>query len=205
MKRYIIAGVVAAGMIGFATSAYADPITTVPPGGTIVSGDKTFTFGPTACSIITGTGLTCAMITASAHTSTHPPDATNGDPGIRIQGAFNGAPVSEDVTLTYTGTASGGQLFHDASMMFNGTVMTSITEDIFNNANGDKIGHLQVANPPPTDFTDDIVLSENALSITVEKDIQLNFTRPGPTVISIIDQNFSQTPEPASLTLLGTA
>ena len=37
------------------------------------------------------------------------------------------------------------------------------------------------------------------------KDIGLNFSAPGPTVISIVDQQFSQTavPEPASLALLG--
>jgi len=182
------------------SGAYAVPIT---PSPTIIVGDKTF--NNFTCNVVTGSGLTCAQIDVSGRISVAPPDATNGDPGIRIQGAFNAGTTNEDVVIEYDATASGGFLIHDASMFFNGTVTTSVTEDIFNKANNHLIGHLVVSNPPPN-FTDDIVLTENALSIHVVKDIQLNFTAPGPTVISIVDQNFSQTvPEPASLTLLGSA
>lgn len=72
-----------------------------------------------------------------------------------------------------------------------------------NLANGDWIGHFAVS--APGSQTADIVLSENATDIRMVKDIGLNYSSPGPTVISIVDQQFSQTriPEPASLALLG--
>jgi hypothetical protein len=131
-----------------------------------------------------------------------PPDPTNGDFGVRIQAAFNAGTTTEDVTFQYDGHITGG-VFHDASMYFNGTAVSSVTEDIFNLANGHQIGHFAVSSPGSS--TASIVLSENATDIRMVKDIGLNFTSPGPTVISIVDQQFSQTtvPEPASLAMLG--
>jgi hypothetical protein len=134
------------------------------------------------------------------HASVSPPDPTNGDFGIRIQGAFNAGTTSEDVTFQYDGHITGG-VFHDASMYFNGTAVTSVTEDIFNLANGDLIGRFSVSNPGSS--TADIILTENATDVRMVKDIGLNYSSPGPTVISIVDQQFSQVPEPASLALLG--
>ena len=189
--------VVAISVIGLATSAYAAPITSNP---TIVSGNMTFD-NFTSCNVVGGVSLTCGQIDVSAHTSVSPPDPTNGDFGIRIQGAFNAGTTSEDVTFQYDGHITGG-VFHDASMYFNGTAVTSVTEDIFNLANGDLISRFSVSNPGSS--TADIILSENATDIRMVKDIGLNFTSPGPTTISIVDQQFSQTvPEPASLAVLG--
>jgi len=51
MKKQFIGERLPRGSIGLATVAYADPITTNPAGGTIVNGDKTFTFGTNACTI----------------------------------------------------------------------------------------------------------------------------------------------------------
>jgi hypothetical protein len=156
----------------------------------------------TSCNVVGGVSLTCAQIDVSAHTSVSPPDPTNGDFGIRIQAAFNAGTTTEDVIFQYDGHITGG-VFHDASMYFNGTAVSSVTEDIFNLANGDLIGHLAVSNPGSS--TASIVLTENATDIRMVKDIGLDFSSPGPTVLSIVDQQFSQTrvPEPASLALLG--
>jgi hypothetical protein len=200
MRKLFIGGAIVAGLVGLASSAYADPIT---PSPTIVSGDKTF--NNFTCSVSPGASLTCANIGVTEHTSA-PPDATTGDYGIRIQGAFNSGTTSEDVIITYTGTASGGQLFHDASMYFNGTVTSSVTEDIYIHGTRTLIGHLEVSNPPIGDFSDDILLTQDVLSIDVVKDIGLNTTTDRAAVISIIDQNFSQTyvPEPTSLMLLAS-
>jgi hypothetical protein len=65
------------------------------------------------------------------------------------------------------------------------------------------IGRFSVSNPGSS--TASIILSEDATDIRMVKDIGLNFSSPGPSVISIVDQQFSQTtvPEPASLALLG--
>jgi hypothetical protein len=189
---------VAISVICLATSAYASPITSNP---TIVSGNMTFN-NFTSCNVTGGVGLTCGQIDVSAHTSVSPPDPTNGDFGIRIQGAFNAGTTSEDVVFQYDGHITGG-VFHDASMYFNGTAVSSVTEDIYNLANGDLIGQFSVGNSPGSP-TADIILSENATDIRMVKDIGLNYSSPGPTVISIVDQQFSQTvPEPASLALLG--
>ncbi len=187
-------------VICLATAAYAVPITSSP---TIVSGNETFN-NFTSCNVVGGVSLTCGQIDVSAHTSVSPPDPTNGDFGIRIQAAFNAGSTTEDVILQYDGHITGG-LFHDASMYFNGTAVSSVTEDIFNLANGDLIGHFSVSSPGSS--TASIILTENATDIRMVKDIGLNFSSPGPTVISIVDQQFSQTtvPEPASLALLGGA
>jgi hypothetical protein len=190
---------VAISVICLATSAYAVPIT---PSPIIVSGNMTFN-NFTSCNVVGGVSLTCAQIDVSAHTSVSPPDPTNGDFGIRIQGAFNAGTTSEDVTFQYDAHITGG-VFHDASMYFNGTAVSSVTEDIYNLANGDLIGQFSVGNSPGSP-TADIILNENATDIRMVKDIGLNYSSPGPTVISIVDQQFSQTavPEPASLALLG--
>jgi PEP-CTERM motif len=201
--RAIAAAALLAGPLAWASTANAIAITT--PGLTIISGDKTFS--DFTCSTSPGASLSCDNIGVTAHTSA-PPDATTGDFGITFQGAFNSGTTSEDVTITYDATSSGG-LFHDASMFFNGTVTSSITEDIFNDTGGivgAKIGHLAVSNPPAGAFTADILLSADVTSIEVIKDIGLNFTTASAATISIIDQNFSQkVPEPASLALLGSA
>ena len=190
---------VAISVICLASSAYASPITSNP---TIVSGNMTFN-NFTSCNVTGGVGLTCGQIDVSAHTSVSPPDPTNGDFGIRIQGAFNAGTTSEDVVFQYDGHITGG-VFHDASMYFNGTAVSSVTEDIYNLANGDLIGQFSVGNSPGSP-TADIILSENATDVRMVKDIGLNYSSPGPTVISIVDQQFSQTvPEPASLALLGS-
>ena len=189
---------VAVSVICLATSAYAVPIT---PSPTIVSGNVTFN-NFTSCSVVGGVSLTCAQIDVSAHTSVSPPDPTSGDPGIRIQAAFNAGTTTEDVVFQYDAHVTGG-LIHDASMYFNGTAVSSVTEDIYNLANGDLIGQFAVSSPGSP--TASITLSEDAADIRVIKDIGLNFSSPGPTVISIVDQQFNQTtvPEPASLALLG--
>lgn len=198
MRKHAVAGVLVTALTGWTASAFAVPIT---PSPTIISGNETF--NNFSCNVVGGIGLSCAQIDVSAHTSVSPPDPTNGDFGIRIQGAFNAGTTSEDVVIQYDGHITGN-LFHDASMYFNGTVTTSVTEDIYNLANGDLIGHLVVGQPGS--LTSDIVLTENATDIRMVKDIGLNFTAPGPTVISIVDQQFSQTsvPEPASLGLLAS-
>jgi hypothetical protein len=203
MRKLYIGGAIVAGLVGLAGVAYADAIT---PSPTIVSGDLTFNnFG---CSVSPGASLMCANIGVSEHTSSTPPDATTGDYGIRIQGAFNSGTTSEDVVITYTATASGGQLFHDASLYFNGTVTSSISEDIYIHGTSMEIGHLQVNNDAGSNNSiDDILLSQDVSSIDVVKDIGLNYTTSSAATISIVDQNFSQTyvSEPASLTLFGSA
>jgi hypothetical protein len=69
------------------------------------------------------------------------------------------------------------------------------------------IGPTRQRRPYGGSPTASIILSEDPQTSAWVKDIGLNFSSPGPTVISIVDQQFSQTtvPEPASLALLGVA
>jgi hypothetical protein len=213
MKKYAIGGAIAAGLIGLATAAYADVITTVPVGGTIVNGDKTFTFGSNACSISGGIGaLTCSAITATAYTSITPPDGIAGLLGINFQGALSsGAPGTEDVMLRYHAFInSGSNLFHDVQLTFNGTglpsgmIATSVDEKVFLGGTTTLLADAFVSNPG--NLTLDILLNQNVTSIDVLKDIELSSTsNTVPGAISLIDQTFSQVPEPASLALLGSA
>jgi hypothetical protein len=181
-----------------AASAWADPVS---PSPTLTSGN--ITFDNFTCSVVSGNGLTCGAISVTPYTSTSPPDAIPGDYGIRFQGAFNASPTTEDVIITYDAHISGA-LFSDAEMYFNGTAVSSVSEQIYNLADNHVIGTLLVTNPPPV-YTDTTTLSENASDIYVVKDIGLDFSGSTPGTISLVDQNFSQVPEPASLALLGTA
>lgn len=198
-RTYIIA---ASAIVIAAAAGESAHATAISPSPTIVSGN--ITFDNFSCNVTGGDGLACTAISVVPHTSSSPPDATTGDYGIQIQGAFNATPATEDVQIDYDATISGGT-FHDASMYFNGTAVSSISEFIYNAADNDLIGTLEVTNPPP-DFTDDVTLSENATEIYVVKDIELEYNGETAGTISLVDQNFSQiteVPEPASMGLLG--
>lgn len=200
-----IAGLVAAFALA-APQAWADAIVTVPAGGTIVNGDKTF--NAFTCSVTGGSGaLTCSGITASAYTSATPPDGIPGLLGIQFQAAFNsGNPGVEDITLGYNATInSGNNLFHDAQLTFNGNglppgmVATNVSEEIFIAGTSTLIGSVSVNNPP-AHLTDDIVLSQDVSAITVVKDIELLSTSTTtPATISFVNQTFSQVAVPAPL------
>ena len=183
------------------SSANAVPIS---PSPTVVSGD--LTFSNFSCSSAAG-GLPCSAIDVAAYTSSVPPDPAAGESGIRLTGAFNAlAGASNDTTIQYD-LHSSGRLITDASMYFNGTPISSVAEQIYDLVTNALIGSLFVQNPP-ADFTDHINLTTATTGIRVVKDIQY-IGGSGQSTISIIDQTFSERgtpiPEPASLSLLGSA
>lgn len=208
MNKHFISGLVASALVSLATVAHADPITTVPAGGTIVSGNMTFSnFG---CSIVGGSGaLTCAGISVFAYTSTTPPDGVAGLTGIRFQAAFNsGNPGTEDIQLTYDATITGG-LFHDAQLTFNGNglpggvVMTNVSEEVFLGGTSTLLANVNVSNPPPI-LTADVLLASNVASISVVKDIELlSSSDSTPATISLVNQTYSTVSEPGTLALFG--
>jgi hypothetical protein len=197
-RKLLMAAALATGpLLAAAAPAWANAIS---PSPTITSGN--ITFNNFTCSVVSGNGLSCSSISVVPYVSTTPPDAIAGENGMQIQGAFNATPSTEDVAITYEGHVSG-TTFNDAEMYFNGTAVSSVSEQIYNLADNNLIGSLLVTNPPPV-FTDVITLSENATDIKVVKDIGLAYNGNTPGTISLVDQNFS-VPEPASLTLFGTA
>lgn len=197
MRSFAVAATAMVALLS-ALPATAQPI---EPSPVVVSGNLTFT--NFTC---VSTGIPCADINVEPYVSVSPPDLIAGERGIRITGAFDALPGQHlDTALGYDAHIDGAQ-FSDASMFFNGTPISSISEDIFSLDTGHLIGHLFVENPP-VELTDHIDLSEAATNIRVVKDIQY-IGQDRQATISIVDQTFSQSqvvPEPASLALLGSA
>jgi hypothetical protein len=201
-KKLLIAAAVAAGPL-MAGPAWALPTS-------VTSGN--LTFDNFTCTTSPGATINCGEVGAVSWLSTTPPDAIPNEYGMRFQGAFNSGTSSEDVFITYDGHASGGA-FTDAELTFNGFAVSSVRELIYDAANptGSPIGSINVNSPSPTNYTDTTTLSADVSNIFVTKDISLVYSGV-PGTISMIDQNFGTTttppttvPEPASLTLLGTA
>jgi hypothetical protein len=126
--------------------------------------------------------------------------------GIEFSGAFF-APAGTivDYKISYVVTAPAGFLINDAILgvtynSFGGTGSVSIGESLFDAATGLGIASLNVSNPPGTIGAS--TTFAGVQSILVKKDILLVGGSLGAGV-SIIDQGFSSTPEPASWALLG--
>jgi hypothetical protein len=177
--------------------------------GSIVVGDKTFS--NFTCNIViqgTATPTSCSAIDVSGSIDQF------GNVGLRFQtGAnVNTAGSTIDILINYDATVtSGTQLISDVHLVFNGAVtgtgFANVTETIIGLvpvSNG-VIGQVQVQNPPPS-FSANIDLSQLSSSIRVTKDVFLGAgSGPGSATVSFVDQFLSQTPEPGSLALLGTA
>jgi hypothetical protein len=103
-------------------------------------------------------------------------------------------------------TNNPGFLISDIHLSYNGTVINngynSVTEQAFTGGFGvGSIGLINVFNPPQTLETN-MVFNTAQVKIYIEKDIQLGGFGPGDqSSISIINQTFSQIPEPSSMTL----
>jgi PEP-CTERM motif len=201
LRTVVLAGGVAC---CWASLAIADPILT--PGLTITTGDKVFS--NFTCSVVTSVGgipLNCSGIQVVSNVS-------GGLNGIEIQGGFSASGVasSEDVNITYRVHTNDG-LISDIHMFTNASIapvaLTNVTESVFDLDDlGALLANIAVIVPPGPN-TASANLSEFEDDILVRKDIFLSSTGPSAAsaVISIIDQNFSQVPEPASVALLGSA
>jgi len=179
------------------------------PGFSCTIGDKVFSnFG------YTDTGsLTAAQINVS-------PDSTPLDPGFVFSGAWSAlAGQSNDTKITYTVTVlPGGGAIEDASLSIggsgvNGVGLVSVAEDICAGGslpqctNGTleqllvyDLGGGNIVNYASTTFAP-------VMTVTVLKDISLVASGEGElnfAVLSQVTNNFSEVPEPATLTLLGT-
>src|SRR5262249_25215038 len=118
-RSVVTAAILTLSLLSLSSVALADSITTVPAGGTILNDCEPFSFGSNPSSITGGSGpLTCAGVTASAYTSTNPPDAVAGLLGVQFQANFNsGNPGTQDIQLRYTLTTnSPSNLLHDAQL-----------------------------------------------------------------------------------------
>jgi PEP-CTERM motif len=128
--------------------------------------------------------------------------------GIEFSGAFF-APANTivDYKISYLVTAPAGFVINDAILgvtynSFGGSGSVSVGESFFNPNTGEGIGSLNLSNPPGTPVSTSTTFIPGLQSILVKKDILLVGGSAGAG-ISIIDQGFSSTPEPASWALLG--
>ena len=208
MQRALKTGAMVALLIGgLSLPAQAVPITTA--GLSITNGDKLF--NNFTCSIVQdgagGTPTACSSVDVTASTDAF------GNVGLRFQlGGGIIAPGSVDILIGYDATVVGStQLISDIHLAFNGaftgTGFTTVTETVTGLIPAAGIvGQVTVTNPP-MDLDNVILLSQLQTSVRVSKDILLGVAAPGPGTasISFVDQFLSQTTEPASLALLGTA
>jgi hypothetical protein len=206
MRRVVTAGALAVMLVGgMSIPAEAVAITSA---GSIVVGDKTFS--NFTCNVViagTATPTDCSAIDVTGSIDQF------GNVGLRFQtGAnVNTSGSTIDILIGYDATVtSGSQLISDVHLVFNGSVtgtgFTNVTETVVGliPVSIGVIGQVSVQNPPPT-FSANIDLSQLSSSVRVTKDVFLGAGTSGSATVSFVDQFLSQTPEPGSLALLGTA
>jgi hypothetical protein len=190
---------------GMSVPAEAVAITSA---GTLTIGDKSFS--NFTCSIVivgVATPTDCSAIDVTTSIDQF------GNIGLRFQtGAnVNVAGSTIDILISYDATViSGTDLISDIHLAFNGSItgtgFTNVTETVVGLIPvAGVIGQISVQNPPPV-LDAQINLSQLQTSVRVTKDVFLGAgTGPGSATVSFVDQFLSQTPEPGSLALLGTA
>lgn len=193
------------GVAGLAFGGIPAPIPILTPGLTITVGDKIFS--NFSCQVTTNVGnatpLSCGAVSVAG-------DIISGLNGIDIFGFFSATtgPSSEDVLISYTATATGGNLISDVHMNFNGAAIpvafASVVETVSDVDGGQTLAVLNVATPTPLDASA-LLTGGPENSVNLFKDIGLSSSNSaGSATISIIQQSFSQVPEPASLALLAS-
>lgn len=120
--------------------------------------------------------------------------------------------VFKDIVLKYSvEVLDPNKLISDAHLAFTATALglgtADIGEDIFTGGFGAiNIGHMEVHLPPIGLSSTGTVFAVPQIKIFVQKDIVAAGNAPGTgnrATITIIDQTFSQIPEPTTLVLVG--
>ena len=216
-----------AGVLAFAITAQAIPLSTLQlAGGTLVSGDKTFTFFDSLFGITKNPTTLNPTPLDPFPTLTANIDiaAINiaGNNGIRITtlspatGFAATQNVLEDITLVYTVTANDPtKRIHDVVLAYLGSTTGSGFTQVTESAPGPGAFALSQVGAGTTTA----ILPADVVSLAVTKHIIFSVGGPllndlvGTAVITQIDQTFSQVtvpppggiiPEPATLLLLGS-
>jgi hypothetical protein len=121
--------------------------------------------------------------------------------------------VVKDVVLKYSvEVLDPNKLISDAHLSFTATTLglgtADIGENIYTNGFGaDDIGHMEVHLPPPGLNSTNIVFATPQTKIFVEKDVTVAGNGADATnnraSVTIINQTFSQIPEPPAVALVG--
>jgi len=121
--------------------------------------------------------------------------------------------VTKDIVLKYSvQVLNPTNLISDAHLSFTATTLglgtADIGEDIYTNGFGaDNIGHMEVHLPPSGLSSTNTVFASPQVKIFVEKDVTVAGNGADPTnnraSVTIINQTFSQIPEPPAVALVG--
>ncbi len=173
-------------------------------GGTISSGDKTFSnFMYSSTGSMPNANLVNVI-----------PISSSGAFGIEFQGGFNAtsAMSPSDALIKFTVTSNGSNI--TGAMMSgnpavlgktpNGTI--SVTESFLPQLTNTQLSIFDVEPGKSIKMTDSTTFKQSVHSLNVEKDIMATAASGSAATLSFIDQLFPQghtVPEPASLMLVG--
>lgn len=172
------------------------------PGFECTIGDKTF-------SNFTYTGSGSLGLTASEIAVT--PTSSGGEFGFNFTASwqtFSG--FDSDSLIGYDVTAGSGFLITDASLTIAGFAATGIAQvsvaDNFDNGSNLFVffNPICATDTPPDCVTTDSTTFTGVTTLGVTKDIALSSGTGGSGALSFVSNTVSQTPEPASLALLGS-
>lgn len=161
--------------------------------GCTLSSDGGAASNPNSC-----TGISASNITVPGN-------------GISFTSGFSATAGSfEDAALTYTVSSTSGitAVGLDFNGYFEGLGVTSVTETIYSGST--MVANLTVdcgnGGCSPAQESQNIVLNGSYTDLNVVKDIDVSSGSKAPgnyAGLSVVDQTFTTTPEPASLALIG--
>jgi hypothetical protein len=176
-----------------------------PTGNAILIGDKLFDDFMYVAGGTTTNLLPAGAITLSALSNSVGFGLSFGAPFHTTDNILKDFIIKYSVTVT-----NSPLLISDIHMTYNGTVVNggynSVTETAYDAAGFgvNVLGQVNVFNPPP-ELQASMVFAQAQEKIFIEKDIQLGGSNLGDSSsISIINQTFSQIPEPSSIMLVFT-
>jgi hypothetical protein len=136
------------------------------------------------------------------------PIQENGDFGIRFSGAFVAGGSAEDLVLGYSVEVTNSpNLISSANLLFNGAVtfgtgLAEVVEQVFTNNPPSFYGQMFVfATATTNKLTASLPILPPQPFLSINKDVQLTAMLPAFSSISIIDQTYTQVPEPSTVAL----
>lgn len=211
MRKLLAATALAGGLALTATAAHAVPITTpgvseaiTTPGLAFSSNGMTFD-DFTASLTMGGIGISTPYSPSQIDVSLISNPTTTG---LQINSGFQATFYAfNDAALTYTASSATGISSIGLSFdgYFGGLGISSVTENVYSDPNHqDLVGSATVScSLAGCSKTDDIALNGIYDTVYVTKDIYVGASF-GSAGQSIIDQTYTQVPEPASMALLGS-
>jgi hypothetical protein len=136
------------------------------------------------------------------------PIQENGDYGIRFSGGFVAGGQTEDLILGYqVSVTNSPDEISAANLLFNGAVtfgtgLAEVVEQVFTNNPPAFYGQMAVfATATTNQLSTSLPIIPPQTFLSINKDVELTAQLPAFSSISIIDQTYTQVPEPSTLAL----